>query len=230
MSWISDDTAFRRTAAATGLVVAAVLSVAWVVLQPPFPASYEARLAAIDDAGTSAAVSAALFAGSQLPMLAAVLGIAHLLRAGAPVLSNIGGLLAVVGCFGHAVFGGVALVSVVMSGDVARRSDYATLLEQVESSPIMVFAVLGFVGTVLGLLLLAAGLWRAQVAPRWVPGLIVAFLVVEFAGSGLSDYASYVSGSLLLVAFVALARTALANWDRNSAPPLHEATSAVAAR
>lgn len=220
MSALTDPTTFRRNLAATGLVAAGLLSLAWVALQPPFPAGYEDRLAAIDDGGTAAAASAALFVASQLPMLGAVLGIAHLLRREAPVLSNVGGLVAVLGCFGHAVFGGVSLVTVVMAADAGRRAEYAGLLGEVESSPVMVFAALGLLGTVLGLLLLAVGLWRARVVARWVPALLVAFLVVEFVGAGISDWASYLSGTLLLVAFGAISRVVVSRWDGSPVPDL----------
>lgn len=205
MNHLSDTATFRRTATATGLVVAAVASAASVVLQPAFQDGYAARLAAIHDAGASAALSAALFAFAQLPMLAAVLGIAHLLRRGAPVLSNLGGLLGVLGTFGHAVFGGVALVTVVMAGDPAHRTEYAALWRDVESSPLMLFAGTGLVGTVLGVLLLSIGLWRTQVVARWVPVTLWVFLVVEFVGTNLSSYASYVSGLCFLAAFGAMA-------------------------
>jgi hypothetical protein len=206
MSHLSDTATFRRTATAAGLVVAAVASAASVVLQPPFPDGYAARLAAIHDAGASAAVSAALFTVAQLPMLAAVLGIAHLLRRGAPVASNLGGLLGVLGTFGHAVFGGVALVTVVMAADPAQRAVHAALLQDVESSPLMLFAATGLIGTVLGLLTLSIGLWRSRVVARWVPGTLWVFLVVEFVGTNLSHYATYVSGLCFLAAFGAIAR------------------------
>lgn len=206
MKHLSDTAAFRRTAAATGLVAAAVVSTASTVLQPPFPDGYSERLAAIHDAGAAAAASAALFTFAQLPMLVAVLGIAHLIRHGAPVLSNLGGLLAVLGTFGHTVFGGVALVTVVMAADPAHRPEYAGLWGDVESSPVMLFAAAGLVGTVLGLLLLSIGLWRSRAVARWVPLTLWLFLVVEFAGSGLSSHAGYVSGLCLLAAFTGIAR------------------------
>ena len=205
MKLLADPGAFRRTVAATGLVVAAAAATGSNLLQPPFPDGYAARLAAIHDAGATAAASAALFTAAQLPMLAAVLGIAHLLRRGAPLLSNVGGSLAVLGAFGHAVLGGIALVTVAMAGDPAHRTAYAALWADVESSPVMLFAVAGLVGTVLGLLLLSIGLWRSAVVPRWIPLLLWAFLVLEFVGTNLSDYAGYVSGLCFLAAFAGLA-------------------------
>ena len=41
--------------------------------------------------------------------------------------------------------------------------------------------------------------------PLWVRGLLVAFLVLEFAGSAVSTYASELAGACFLVAFAALA-------------------------
>jgi hypothetical protein len=202
---MKDTANLRRITAAGGLVLAAVLSVVWTALQPPFPAGYADRLAAVDRAGTSAAVSAALFVVSQLPMLAAVFGIGQLARSRAPVAANLGVGLSVLGVFGHAVFGGVSLVTVVMAGDVGNREVYGQLLAQVESSPVMAFAALGLVGTVLGTLVLSIALWRSRVVGRWVPALLWAFLLLEFVGSGLGDYAGYAGGICYLIAFGMLA-------------------------
>jgi hypothetical protein len=203
---MSNTSRFHRVGVAGCLLLAGVLSVVWTELQPPFPDGSAARLAAIDEAGTSAAVSAAVFVVSQLPMLVAVLGIAQLARRGAPVLSRVGAVLAVIGVFGHTVFGGMNLVTVLMAGDAGNRALYAGLLDQVESSPVMAFAAAGLLGTVLGFVVLGAALWRSRAVPRWVPGLLWAFVVVEFVGTGLSSYATYVSGVCFLIAFGALAR------------------------
>ena len=196
----------RRLFAAC-LGVAALGSVIWVALQPPFPEGYDARLAAIDEAGTGAAISAFLFTASQLPWLAAVVGIAWLAHRGSSRFAAVGGTLAVLGGFGHAVFGGAMLVTVLMARDVADRPVMAELLETIESSPLLIpFMAAGLLGTVLGLLLLGVALWRSRVVPRWVPLVLWAFLVVEFVGSNLSEYATYLSSVCLLLSFGALAQ------------------------
>jgi len=218
---MKDTATFRRNAVAVGLVGAVITSAIWTLLSPPFPDGYADRLAAIDEAGSSAVVSAIFFPISQLFMLAAVLGIAHLIRDRAPVLSNLGGLIAVIGTLGHAVFGGVALITVSMAADAGNREVYAGLLEDFESSPMMIFAAVGFIGTVLGFVLLSIGLLRSRVVARWIPVLMLVFLVVEFVGASLSDYATYVSGLCLLIAFGALAmhvrQTPRADWAVASA-------------
>jgi len=217
---LSSPSPYRRNIAAAGLVVAAVLSGVSVVLQPTFVDGYAARLAAIDDAGAAGALSAVAFVVSQLPLVVGVLGVAHLLRGRSPRLSTVAATLCVLGAFGHAVFGGISLVYVAAAGDAADRDAYASLMKQVEASPIMIFAALGLLGTVLGLLLLGASLWRSQLVARWVPVALWAFLVVEFAASGLSSYASYLSGVLLVVVMGALAvwiaRTPVEAWSVTS--------------
>ena len=202
---MKDTATFRRTAAVVGLIGAVITSAAWTLLEPPFPADYVDRLAAIDTGGASATVSAILFAVSQLFMLAAVLGIAHLIRHRAPVLSNLGATLSVIGVLGHAVFAGSMLMTLPMAADAENRELYASLIEDFESSPMMIIAAAGLLGTVLGLLLLSIGLFRAREVPRWIPALLWAFLVIEFVGTALSDFATYAAVLSLAIAFGALA-------------------------
>lgn len=219
---MKDPAVFRRTAAAIGLFGAVVTSAVWTLLEPAFPSDMVDRLAAIDEGGTGAAVSAAFFPLSQAFMLAAVLGIGHLLRHGAPRLSNLGTSLAVLGILGHCVFAGSMMMTVTMAADEANRELYADLVGDFESSPMIAFAAVGLLGTVLGLLLLSIGLWRSRVTPRWVPAVLWLFLVVEFVGSALSDYARYASLVCLGIAFGALAlqviRSPRSDWDIASAP------------
>lgn len=201
-----DPAAFRRTAGAVGLVGAVITSAVWTLLEPEFPTDYAERLAAIDEGGTSTTVSAAMFPASQVFMLAAVLAIAHLIRRQSPVLSNLGASLSVVGVLGHAVFAGSMLMTVTMAADSGNREVYASLIEDFESSPFMAFAAAGLIGTVLGLLLLSIGLWRSRATARWVPATLWAFLVIEFVGQALSDYATYAALVCLALAFGELAR------------------------
>lgn len=211
---------FRRTAAAVGLATTAALMVVSVIFQPEFPAGATERLAAIDVAGTGGTVSAFTFTLAQLPLLAAVLGIGHLLRERAPRLSSAGTTLGVVGAFGHSVYGGISMVYLSMASDTADRGVHADLMESVEAGPAAAFMVMGLAGTVLSLLVLSIGLWRARVDPRWAPPVLWIFLVVEFAGTSISEWASLVSVALYLAAFGGLAvtvrRSPLTAWETRS--------------
>jgi hypothetical protein len=195
---------FRRNSAAIGLLTSAVLTTISVMASPVFPSGYQERLAAISSGGPIGAVT---FTLAQLPFLAGVLGIGHLLRGRAPILSNVGTSLAVLGAFGHSVGGGLAMAYLAMAADEQHWVAHAAVMENIESGPAVAFMAMGLLGTVFGILLLAIGLWRAKVAPRWVAPFLAAFLVVAFAGSAVSDRAEQLSLVLYLPAFAALAVT-----------------------
>jgi hypothetical protein len=201
---MKNSATFRHHSAAIGLLTGAILSTISVITAPEFPAGFQERLAAINAAG---AVSSLAFTLAQLPLLVGVLGIGHLLRSRAPILSNLGTSLAVIGVFGHSVVGGLSMAYLAMAADEQNRSAHAALMEGIESGPVRLFMAMGLLGTVVGVLLLAIGLWRAQVPPRWAAASLGAFLLVAFAGSALSDRAELVSLVFYLPAFTALAVT-----------------------
>lgn len=220
---MKNTASFRRAAAAAGLVTTALLMVVSTVLAPEFPADRTEQLAAFADSGRLATTSAFTFALAQLPFIAAVLGIGHLLRSRAPRLSNVGTTLALVGAFGHSVYGGVSMTQLVMAADEPNRAVHVAVLDQLESGPAVVFMAMGLLGTVLGILLLSIGLFRAGVGPRWVGPALWAFLVVEFAGHAVTEWASHVAVVLYVASFVALAvtvwRSDTHTWALPSATP-----------
>jgi hypothetical protein len=229
---VKNPTTFRRTIAAVSLLATAVLSVISVILAPEFVSGGREQLDALDEAGASASVSLFAFALAQLPFIAAVLAVAHLLRGRTPLLSNLGATLGVIGAFGHAVYAGVQLVALAMVAQGGDRIAYGAVLDRMQSGPAMTFAAMGLLGTVLGLLLLAIGLWRGSVGPRWMPAGLGAFLVVEFVGASLTEWASLLAGAIYLAVFGMLAlivwRTTDAEWDAVvSAPAAGSRTSPV---
>lgn len=221
---MTNTATFRRSAAAAGLVTASITMAVSTVLAPEFPSAYVDRLAAMEAGGTSATVSALAFTLAQLPLLAGLLGIGHLLRRRAPRLSNIGTSLAVLGAFGHSVVGGVMLVELELAQDVANRSTHAEVLAGLESGPIVPFMAMGLIGTVLGVLLLSVGVFRAGVGPRWVGPTLWAFLLVEFAGSAVSAWAAHLAVILYCAAFAGLAVT-IARSPESSWAIAHEESS-----
>lgn len=210
------DTRSRLVAARTALVLGPVLAGVSVILQPDLTGSAADRLDAMRTG--VAAVSAVAFLLGQLPLLVAFLAIGRLLLSRAPRLSAWGTALAVLGCFGHTVFGGLSLGYLMMARDEAHRGVQAGLLDRIDGSPVMVFAALGLVGTVLGTLLLSIGLFRSSTGPVWVGPALWAFLVVEFVGSSISRYASYLSVLLLGAAFVAIAGLLREEPERDRLP------------
>ena len=177
-------------------MLAAALSILWVALEPSMPESSADRLAQVQDAGTSATLSAFAFVVSQLPFILAALGIAQLIGDRAPILANVGGAIAVLGGFGHAVFGGVQLMQLAMAADTANHDVYANLLGGELPWPLMIMMMIGTLGTVLGLILLGIGLLRAKAGPRWVPYALWAFVLVEFIGTNFTEWAALAFGLL----------------------------------
>lgn len=194
---------------AISLVVAGALLAASAVLQPPIAHNAAARLADMQAAGARGALSAALFLAGQLPNLLAVVAIGRLVRTRSPRLAAWGAGLGVAGAFAEGAMGAVVVVFLEMAEDTAHRDVYAAFYDHVTSSPLMLIAVVGLVGTVVGLLLLSIALLRAQVGPRWAAPAVWAFLVLQFAGSMVSMWASYLSVLLLLSVYLALARAVL---------------------
>jgi hypothetical protein len=207
---------YVRAAAAISLILNAVLSVVAIALMPAFSESNLEFLATIDAAGAAATISAAAFVIAQLPFIIAVLGLSHLAGIRAPIIAIIGGTIAVIGGFGHAVFGGTQLLQLSMAADTANHGVYAALLDGEMPLPLMILMMCGTAGTVLGLLLLGVALLRAKVGPRWVPYAIWVWLVVEFVGTGFTEWATLASGLLYLGVFGMLAvtvwRSPLAVW------------------
>lgn len=210
---LKDSTTFRRTAAGIAMIAAAVASVIFVALQPELGGGSRERLDELAANHGTATASALGFVVSQLFFLIAVLGIAHLVRTRAPVLSNLGAVFGVLGAFGHAVFGGAMLLTLEMAVVEADPAEMAALLDRFEGGASVVFAAAGLLGTILAMLLLAIALWRTRIAPRWIPAALVAFLVLEFAASGVSRWASLAGGLLYLAALGTLGAQVLAMTD-----------------
>lgn len=194
---------YRRTAAAICLILAGLLSAAFVLLAsaPGWGSDNVERLQGISPRTT---VSFLAYAAYQLPLMIGLLGVAHLLRGRAPVLGSLGASLAGLGAFGYAVYGGSQLMIPAMAADPANLEVYAQLRAGSETltGP---FAALGMVGSIAGLLLLSIALWRSRVGARWIPVGVWVWLGVEFIGTSLIPGASLASAALLLVVLGSLA-------------------------
>ena len=167
----------------------AVCTVVFVATQPTLPQDSSELLATIARSPSSAATSMFAFALSQLFVIGVVLAIGDLARDGARRVVGTGMVLAVVGAFGHAVFSGTRLSYLGMLTEQGRPEN-AAAIDRLADSPVMIFAVAGLLGTVLGLLLLGVGLWRSRSVARWIPAALWLFLLLEFVGSAFTSWGS----------------------------------------
>ncbi|MCK6211357.1 hypothetical protein KZX45_12470 [Georgenia sp. EYE_87] len=194
-----------RWTVAVALALTAVTTVVSVLLMPDFSGGHEERLLAIAASSGTATASALLFTFSQLFLAVGVVGVAVQLAAGAPRLAYLAAAATVLGAFGHSSYGGVQAVMLAMAADPGDAASHAEVLARAEAGAGLPLMALGLLGTVLGLILLGAAVLRAGFGPRWLGIALIAFVVVEFALSGLSVWAGYLSGALFLGAFLALA-------------------------
>ncbi|MFK5633832.1 MULTISPECIES: hypothetical protein [unclassified Ornithinimicrobium] len=206
-----------RLGVATALAAGAVTTVVSIATMPDLAGDHAERLRAIGAAPATATLSALTWVAAQLFVGVGAVGVAHLLRNRVPVLALVAGALVGLQAFGHAVYGGVNLVMLSMARDLGSVDTHAAVLTDVESGTALPFMALGLIGTVLGMLVLAAALWRGRLGPRWVGPAIVAWIVVEFAGSAVSEWSTYLSGLLYLVIFGTLAvvvhRSSVGHWE-----------------
>lgn len=210
-----DVASLTRSTVAGSLALGAALAVLSVGTMPDFSGDQTSRLEAVA-ASPRAALSAWTWVLSQPLLGLGVVGLAHLARWRAPVLATLTAVLFGLGALGHAVYGGINLAMLAMAEDLGAVEAHVAVLDRLESGLMLPFMAAGLLGTVLGVLLLAATLWRAALGPRWVAPALVAWVVIEFAGSGLVSWAGVASGALLAVTFVATAvvvqRSSLAHW------------------
>jgi hypothetical protein len=188
------------------LVTTVVLTAVSVGMMPDLPETNAALLESLADAPAQSAIAAASYTLSQLFFIGAILAIGDIARAGAPRLIGAGMVLGIIGAFGHSVFGGLRLALFGMLTE-AGRTEYAAALDRTYDSPVMLFAALGLIGTVVGLLLLALGLLKSRTVAPWIPTCLIGFLILEFVGGNLSSWAS--SGAVALYAAALLGLAAI---------------------
>jgi len=204
----------QRGTAVACLLASVVLLAGFVVLTPDLdgPAG---PLAAIADSGPGGRLSAWAFLLGQLPWVVGMLGLGHVLRQRFRVIGPMISTLALVGGVGHAVAGGFALVQLSMSDDLGNAAVHEAVIERTYAAAGPVFAVT-MLGVVLSQLLAGVAVLRGGLGPRWVGGMLVAWLVVEFVGSGLTPAAAWVSAALMATTFamlaLALSRTDIRLW------------------
>jgi hypothetical protein len=209
---LSDPAHFRRTVAGTCLIAAPLAGLTGTLIGPESETDAADQLAAIADNQDAFVIGTIVGIVALVLLLPAVLGLLHLLRDRAVALGHLGGSLALVGIVGLAALQGVGLVlAETVTGD-AEREQMVALVERVEDNAGFVVVLLMFlVGLNLGLILLAAALWRAQVAPAWVALAVVASVIVLFLGS--DKILGAIGFALLAVAFGWVGRAVLAQSD-----------------
>ncbi len=183
--------------------------IVYEALQPHLSGLPVDHLDEVAEASSAMTASYLCFTIAQLFLIAGVIGIADLLRTRTPRLAGWAGVLGVLGAFGHAVFGGFTLVMITIAKDTAHLDVHREVLQAAQNGPIAVFSLLGLIGLIPTILLLAIALLRSRVTARWVPAALLAFLVIQGGLSGVVVWASLLSSLIAGAAFCMLAVTIL---------------------
>ena len=175
--WEPDN--FRRTLAGLCCFAAPMaLLLAFLVHPGAAPEDLVATVAA--EPGRIQA-SALLTLLTALLFVPALIGVLRVLRHRGVVLGHLAVALSIIGVIGHAVFAGF---QIILSFALESGVDEAALASMVEGTPSIGFVVVlltFLVGFLLGMLLLAAALWRSRSVPVWVPFGLVALVVADLA-------------------------------------------------
>jgi hypothetical protein len=142
---------------------------------------------------------------SLAALMPGIVGLLGALRDRQTRLGHVGGALAFTGVVCVAVVSGLGFVEWQMvQGSGARHlPQMAALLDRVESAPAVQPVLLGAGLVTVGLAVLGLGLWRARVAPAWVPVLLTLGAVGIDAGYEATVAAVAIAGAA--ANFVALA-------------------------
>jgi hypothetical protein len=193
MLGISDAGHFRRLVAGFCLIAAPITLLLGALVHPQGKDDVAAHLAVVgDNPDRYYATHAILLAGLAL-FLPAILGLMHLLRRRATAFGHLGGGLAMIGLLGATAVVAVDGIAVSQMGQPqASAEEMAALLDRIkESAGLRAIAVVGALAFVLGILLLAYGLWRSGAVQPWMAGGIAAAAIVFFIGQVTDNRATF---------------------------------------
>lgn len=169
----------RRYTAGAGLIAFPALLVPQAMIDPATGGTGEVMYAAASAERGALLASAVLLIVSAVLMVPAVVGIVHQARDRGAALANAGGVLGVLGAFGHfglAIFYLCALA--LRGGD---RTQMVAYIERLNASPALgavAFPLILCFG--LSLIVLPWAAWRAGCIGCWGPVLATAAVLVHF--------------------------------------------------
>jgi hypothetical protein len=197
----------RRVLLGVAVVAAPALQVAGMLLHPPLAAEHADQLAIVAEDPGRWFVAHVVAASAAALFLVAAPALAGLARARGAAPATAGAVLTVLGGATLAIAFGAEAHLLSVAADPSLDAAAMTALAALEGhSPAMTMILLGVPLTGIGQILLAAGLLRARVVPRWAPALVLVGLLASIAGTP----GSLIGPVLLLPAVVGYAALAVA--------------------
>jgi hypothetical protein len=182
---INDPRNFRRTAAGLCLIAGPLVTLIGGLVTPWEETETEANyLQALADNPTRGQISAVLLYFGYLLIAVGIFGLIHLLRHRAVVLAHIAGVLAV---WGWVTLPGL-LISDFYDLSLAQwndRQDALAIFERAGGYMGGIIISVPALLSLMGLVLLGFALWRARLAPLWLPAVLLAgTLIMQFGPPG----------------------------------------------
>jgi len=219
MSRLSDSHHFRKMIAGVCMIGAPLLLVIGMIVHPESKSDVGDQLAVIAGNMDEWYAAHLIVAMSLVLAVPAVLGLMHMLREREVAYGHLGGGLAIVGLLATTAI--VAIEGFVgWQAGAATGSDataMTALFERVTETTGIVIPVflLSFAFTV-GMLFLAAGLYRARAVQSWTAAMLGIGSIVLAVGSAMTeDVVSIIGAAVLLVGFFQVGRMVLAESDED---------------
>jgi len=222
MTGLSDAHHFRKVVAGCCLLAAPLLLLVAMVIHPDTGTSEASLVAAAADSPDAWYVAHLLVLVSLAVAIPAVLGLMHMLRERETSFGHVGGGLALLGIL---AFTGIVAVEGFAGWQIAKGGDDAALLERLYDSAgfVIPFVLMGF-AFMLGMLVLAVGLYRAHAVQAWM-ALFVAIgaVLMAVAFPTAVEVLAIVGAAFLLVGLGSIGREVLGesdeDWERTPERP-----------
>lgn len=219
MSRLSDSHHFRKTIAGVCMIAAPLLLLVGVIVHPESKSDVGDQLAVIANNMDAWYAAHLIIAVALVLAVPAVLGLMHMLREREVAFGHIGGGLAMLGLL--ATTGIVAMEGFVgWQAGAATGSDAAAmtaLFERVTETTgvVLPFFVMSY-GFTVGMLFLAAGLYRARAVQSWTATMLGLGSIILAVGIGMTeDVVTIIGAAVFLVGFFQVGRMVLAESDED---------------
>jgi hypothetical protein len=217
MTYLSDAHHFRKTVAGFCMVLAPLLFLVAMVIHPETGTDEASVIAAAADSPDAWYLAHLLVLVSIVLAVPAVLGLMHMLREREVSLGHAGGGL---GLLGLIAFAGIVTLEGLVGWQMAVAGDRAEMVALLErlfdtTGVVVPLYIMSFAFT-LGVICLAAGLYRAR-AVQWWMAMFVAVGVVcgAIAGAAAIEWLAIVGAAFLLVGLGSIGRMVLTESDED---------------
>ena len=219
MSRLSDSHHFRKTVAGVCMIGAPLLLLVGMIIHPESKTDVADQLAVISSNMDEWYVAHLIVAISLVLAVPAVLGLMHMLREREVAYGHLGGAFALVGLL--AITGIVAMEGFVgwqaAAASPADAPAMTALFERVTETTgvVLPFFVMSYAFTV-GMLFLAAGLYRAHAVQSWTAAMLGIGAIVFAVGTSMAEnVVAIIGAAVLLVGFFQVGRMVLTESDED---------------